>query len=63
MAVAVEGVRDEVEGPERDQGVEGSRGDAADLVGVERQRLEVDESVEQLLVDVGDGVLRESSGS
>ena len=63
MAVAVEGVRDEVEGPERDQGVEGSGGDAADLVGVERQRLEVDESVEQLLVDVGDGVLRESSGS
>ncbi len=62
MAVAVEGVGDEVEGAEGDESVEGPRGDAADLVGVEGERVQVDQAVKQLLVHVGDGVFGKCSG-
>jgi len=62
VAVAVEGVGDEIERAEGDEGVEGPRGDAADLVRVEGERVQVDQAVEQLLVHVGDGVLGECSG-
>ena len=61
VAVAVEGVRDQVEGPERDEGVEGPRRDAADLVGVEREGVQVDEAVEQLLVHFGDRIFGKGS--
>ena len=61
MTVAVEGVGDEVEWPEWDQSIEGPWGDAAHLVRVEGEGVKVDEAVEQLLVYVGDGVLREGS--
>ena len=61
MAVAVEGVGDEVEWPEWDQSIEGPWGDAAHLVGVEGEGVKVDEAVEQLLVHVSDGVLGQGS--
>ena len=61
VAVAVEGVCDQVEGPEGDEGVEGPRRDAADLVGVERQGVKVDEAVEQLLVHFRDRILGQGS--
>ena len=62
VAVAVEGVGDEVESAEGDESVEGPRGDAADLVRVEGERVQVDQAVKQLLVDVGNGVLGKCSG-
>ena len=62
VAVAVERVGDEVEGPQGDQAIEGSGCDAADLVRVEWQGLEVDEAVEKFLVHVGDRVLGKGSG-
>jgi len=57
VAVAVERVCNQVEWSEGDEGIEGTWRDAADLVGVEREGVKVDQAVEQLLVHFGDGVL------
>ena len=42
VAIAVEGVGDQIEGLQANEGVERPRGNAADLVGVQREGLQVD---------------------
>ena len=54
VAVAVERVGDKVQGLQGHQGVERPRGHAADGVGVQAERLEVHEAVEDLFVDLPD---------
>jgi hypothetical protein len=61
VAIAVERVRNQVQGSEGDEGVEGSGCDAAHAVRVEGEGVQIHQTVEQLLVNLGDRILRKSS--
>ena len=62
MAVAVEGVGDEVEAGEAGQLVEGARRHTADLVAEQVELLEVAEALEHGAVDGADLVFAEFAG-
>ncbi len=57
VAVAVDGVGDEVEGAQAAEGLEGARRHARDGVGEEVQRLHTGQPAQDAVVHAGDGVL------
>lgn len=61
MAVAVEGIGDKIEWLKGDQGVKSSRCHTRDLVGVQRQSFQVDQSVENLFVDFFHHIFRQNT--
>lgn len=61
VTIAVERVRYQVKALKGHEGIERSGGDAGDLVGVQRQSLQVHEAVEDFLVDHLDRVFCQNS--
>ena len=61
VAVAVERIGDQIERLERDQSIKSSRSHTGDLIGVQRQRLQVHQPVEYLFVDLLYRVLRQNT--